>query len=256
MNESPASGHPEVPAPGGNSSPRLDAYLARWQTPLDLLALSTLWLILVPPSTFDHGRSAAILARTALSVIYGIDMAIRSRLAPRHLDYIRHHPLGVLVVIVPPVRVLFSLRLVGSVFRRGHLFRFLVAASLMVLNGAVIVYLYEHHAAGADITTLGQSIWWSVTTVTTVGYGDYAPVTVPGRVVATGIMVIGITAIAVITAQVASTFMAQSARRQGQGPVAAAGDIEERLARIEAMLLALTAAQATPVADPDEGPTT
>ena len=48
------------------------------------------------------------------------------------------------------MRVIFSIRLVRSVFRRGHLGRFLLAAAVFVLNGAVIVYLFERHASGSN----------------------------------------------------------------------------------------------------------
>ena len=59
----------------------------------------------------------------ALSVVYGIDIAIRSALAPRHLHYALTHPLALIAVVIPPVRVIFSIRLVRSMFRRGHLAR-------------------------------------------------------------------------------------------------------------------------------------
>jgi hypothetical protein len=51
------------------------------------------------------------------------------------------------LVVYPPVRVFFSIRLVRSIFRRGHLAQFLTAATVLVLNGAVIVYLYHQPAA-------------------------------------------------------------------------------------------------------------
>jgi len=127
-------------------------------------------------------------------------------------------------VVFPPVRVIFSFRLVRSVFRRGHLGRFLVAASVLVLNGAVIVYLFERHAPESSIRTLGESLWWSPVTVTTVGYGDYSPVTAPGRVTACFVMGIGLLTLAVVTAQVASSFVRQApakpspARRQSRPP--------------------------------------
>src|SRR4051812_23677854 len=111
-------------------------------------------------------------------------MAIRATLARRHWHYVKTNPLSLVVVAVPPVRIIFSLRLVRSVFRRGHLERFLIAASLLVLNGSIVVWLYERAATGSNIHTIGESVWWAITTVTTVGYGDYFPVTTGGKAAA------------------------------------------------------------------------
>jgi voltage-gated potassium channel len=221
---------------------RLSAYLARTQTPLDLLALATLWIVLVPPSEFGTGhdaRAIALAVRLGLSVIYAIDMTIRVTLARRHWHYLRHNPLGVVVVVFPPLRVIFSLRLIRSLFRRGNLERFLLAASVLVLNGAIIVYLFERHAKGSNIHTLGQSVWWAITTVSTVGYGDYYPVTAGGKVTASVIMAIGILTLAVVTAQVASSFFDQSARKDTSSPLGSdvsLSDLDLRLARIESLL--------------------
>jgi voltage-gated potassium channel len=238
------AGQQDVDDPSG----RLAAYLARTQTPLDILALLTLWLVVVPPGDFGPGYDATTIAwaaRIGLSVIYAIDMAIRTTLARRHRRYVRTHLLGLAVVVVPPLRVLFSLRLIRSLFRRGNLEWFLLAATVLVLNGAVVVYLVERHAPGANIHTLGESLWWAVVTVATVGYGDYVPVTVPGRLTATVIMAIGVLVLAVVTAQVASSFVAQyaGARSASPSPVPAQGDVTlaelaDRLARIEALLAA------------------
>ena len=187
---------------------RLADYEARTQTPLDLLALATLWIAVVPPGDFGttHGvRDIVLVARFGLSVVYGIDMTIRSALARRHVHYALTHPVGIISVLWPPARVIFSFRLVRSVFRRGHLSRFLLAASVLVLDCAVIVYLFERHAPKSNIHTLGESLWWSVVTVTTVGYGDFYPVTTPGRITACFVMGIGLLTLTVVTAQVASS---------------------------------------------------
>jgi voltage-gated potassium channel len=229
-------------------SGRLAAYEARTQTPLDLLALATLWIVVVPPADFSTAhdvRNIVLVIQGAIRVVYGMDITIRSYLAKRHVHFLITHPVGIAAVILPPVRVIFSLRLVRSFFRRGHLARFLLAASVLVLNGAIIVYLVERHAPHSDIHTLGESLWWSVTTVTTVGYGDYVPVTVVGRVTACFIMAIGLLTLAVLTAQVASSFVTQGASRSQPGPQAGTAppavtlaQLDRRLARIEELLAA------------------
>ena len=230
----------------GHDPGRLAGYEARTRQPLDLLALATLWLVVVPPGDFGHDVGSIALAfRVALSVLYGIDIAVRSALAPRHVHYALTHPLALVAVIIPPVRVIFSFRLVRSVFRRGHLGRFLVAAAVLVLNGAVIVYLFERHAPGSNIHTLGDALWWSFVTVTTVGYGDFYPVTTWGRITACFIMGTGLLTLAVVTAQVASSFVAQGSRRAAPAPPDEAArrevtlaELDQRLARIERLLTA------------------
>ena len=114
--------------------------------------------------------------------------------------------------------MIFSIRLVRSVFRRGHLGRFLGAATVLVFNGAVIVYLLERHAPSANIHTLGDALWWSFVTVTTVGYGDFFPVTTGGRITACFVMATGLLTLAVVTAQVASSFVAQGSSRATPAP--------------------------------------
>jgi len=234
------------PDPAGKDPGRLARYEASTRQPLDLLALGTLWLVVVPPGDFGHNVTGIVLAfRVALSAVYAIDITIRSALAPRHLHYALTHPLALISVVIPPVRVIFSLRLVRSMFRRGHLSRFLVAAAVLVLNGAVIVYLLERHAPGANIRTLGDALWWSFVTVTTVGYGDFYPITTGGRITACFIMGTGVLTLAVITAQVASSFVGQDSSQARPAPQdepagheVTMAELDQRLARIERLLTA------------------
>lgn len=196
-----------------NTSDRLEAYVARTETPLDILALVTLWIVAVPIESFGAGDDVTwqgLALRLALSSVFGADLAIRAALAPRSVRYVLSHPVRLLAVVIPPVRVVFSFRLISSLFVRGNLTRFLFAAAILILDGALIVYFYERGAADATITSPGGAIWWGIVTVATVGYGDMYPITVGGRVVASLMMAIGITTIAVVTAQVSSSFVSQA----------------------------------------------
>src|SRR4029077_7642884 len=107
------------PGPGADDPPvddpdgRLAAYVARTQTALDLLALATLWIVVVPPGDFSSShdvRAVVVIIQTAVRVVYAVDVTIRSALARRHVHYLLTHPLGIASVIFPPVRVIFSLR--------------------------------------------------------------------------------------------------------------------------------------------------
>jgi voltage-gated potassium channel len=229
-----------------NTSPRLERYVQQSRAPLDLFAMFTLWLVLVPLADFDHGRISvyALVARVSISVVYAIDIAYRAHLAPHGPRYVREHPLALLAVVVPPIRVLFSLRLIKSLFQRGHLDRFLVASAVMLLNGAIVVYFVERDDTGANIVTAGDAIWWSIVTVTTVGYGDLYPVTAYGRTVAVGIMFIGILTLAVITAHVSSNFNEQARQRR-----------DDRRARARARFAA-ESAPVTPVPSVPSAPST
>ncbi len=63
---------------------------------------------------------------------------------------------------------------------------------LIIFAGGFGVYLAEHNQPGANITRLGDALWWAVVTITTVGYDDYYPVTAVGRIIAVFVMFSGI----------------------------------------------------------------
>ncbi len=88
--------------------------------------------------------------------------------------------------------------------------------------------------------SVGSGLWWAVQTVTTVGYGDFVPVTIAGRLLASVVMLLGIGFVTVITAAITSSFVARSGIPL-QGDSAPTSDerlraIDERLERIEAAL--------------------
>lgn len=84
-----------------------------------------------------------------------------------------------------------------------------VVTSAIVMVTSLLLWLVEKDHAGSNIRTYGDSIWWAMETVTTVGYGDHHPTTVAGRFVAGGLMVIGLALVAVITATVVTWFFSE-----------------------------------------------
>ena len=63
---------------------------------------------------------------------------------------------------------------------------------VVIFLGGFAMYLVEHNRPGANITNLGNAFWWAIITITTVGYGDYTPVTTIGRIIAVVVMFSGI----------------------------------------------------------------
>jgi voltage-gated potassium channel len=70
----------------------------------------------------------------------------------------------------------------------------------------------ERRNPEANISDFGDAMWWAVTTMTTVGYGDRYPTTGPGRLVAFGLMVAGIALLGTVTATLASWLVDQVSR--------------------------------------------
>jgi voltage-gated potassium channel len=75
----------------------------------------------------------------------------------------------------------------------------------------------ERGRPGANITDFGDAIWWAITAMTTVGYGDRFPVTGTGRFVTAGLMVGGIALVGVVTATLASWLVERVS--EGPGPM-------------------------------------
>src|SRR5512133_3644135 len=76
--------------------------------------------------------------------------------------------------------------------------------SLHALCAALAVLDAERSSPDANISDFGDAIWWAVTTMTPVGYGDHYPVTAAGRLVAFGLMIGGIALLGTVTATLAS----------------------------------------------------
>lgn len=85
----------------------------------------------------------------------------------------------------------------------------ILIAIILVTLGSMLILRVERHAPNAQITSGETAFWWSIVTITTVGYGDYVPVTDAGRVLAICLMIFGIGVFAVLTSFIASKFVAR-----------------------------------------------
>ena len=121
------------------------------------------------------------------------------------------------------VRVMRTLK--GNDFRRmltqglaqsTLLFTFVVALILIFLDGGFVLFV-EKGAPHANITTYPNAIWWAFVTITTVGYGDYYPVTTLGRMGAIILMFFGLGIIGVLSSYLATTFISLQSRRSERG---------------------------------------
>ena len=119
-----------------------------------------------------------------------------------------------LIILLPllrPLRLLRLVTLLGVVNRRaGSRLRGRIAiyvaggSALLAYCAALAVLDAERASPEANITTFGDAIWWAITTMTTVGYGDQYPVTATGRVVGVALMIGAIALLGVVTATFAS----------------------------------------------------
>jgi voltage-gated potassium channel len=82
-----------------------------------------------------------------------------------------------------------------------------LALIVVLFAGSAAVLHFESVAPNGNISTAHDALWWSITTITTVGYGDFFPVTTEGRVVAVLLMITGVGSFATLAGLLASVFM-------------------------------------------------
>jgi voltage-gated potassium channel len=102
--------------------------------------------------------------------------------------------------------------LIADVIRnRGQYATFitLLAAGIVLTTASILVLQFEAGAPDANITTGGDALWWAVVTITTVGYGDFYPVTMLGRLTAFFVMLAGVGIIGALASILASVLVPQ-----------------------------------------------
>jgi voltage-gated potassium channel len=146
--------------------------------------------------------------------IFAVDYLANLWLAPDRGSWFVRNLHELLIVALPffrPLRLLRLVTLLSVLHRtlgdtlRGRVVTYVVgSATMLVFVGALAVLDVEQSAPEAKILTFGDALWWAITTITTVGYGDMYPVTPLGRMVAAALMMSGIAVLGVVTASIAS----------------------------------------------------
>ncbi|MGW0824003.1 potassium channel family protein [Streptomyces sp. NPDC002845] len=174
-------------------------------------------------------RRVCLVVTLAAWAVFVVEYVTRWRSSGLRLRFVWAHWLDTLVLLLPLLRPLRVVRNYESVQRRRHYrprlalhARVAVYSGLSVFllgfAGALAVYQQEHAAPGATIRTFGDSVWWTCATLATVGYGDVAPVTPLGRVIAVGLMLCGLGLLGTVAGAFSSWLVQAFAREDGRRP--------------------------------------
>lgn len=166
-------------------------------------------------------------ADTCICILFLIDFCIQFKQAESKLRFMKWGWIDLLASI-PEIEALRW----GRLFRVFRILRiFLLAkslrnfitslfknrteggvASVFLITFLVIIFssvaiLFAERTPTANITTAGDAVWWSITTITTVGYGDKYPVTHEGRIIAGALMITGVGLFGTLSGVIASFFL-------------------------------------------------
>ena len=122
-----------------------------------------------------------------------------------------------------------------------------MATAVVAVAGGVAIRLLDHD----EYSSIWLGMWWSLQTVTTVGYGDVTPESTPGRFVGVLMMLQGIALLAIVTAAITSTFVARAQAERDEDAHTSEDlaedrlesrlvDLCERIDRVERLLIELT----------------
>ena len=159
-------------------------------------------------------KDTAELVINTVWALFGVDYLVRLALAPSRGHWFLHHLPDLAIIALPflrPLRLLRLVTLVSVIQRsagtalRGRITLYTVgSAALLIFTSALAVLDAERHEPGSSIQSFGQALWWALTTITTVGYGDTFPLSTQGRFIAALLMIGGVALAGVVTATLAS----------------------------------------------------
>jgi voltage-gated potassium channel len=191
-----------------------------FEKPMFLAALLVIPVIVIEQAHTSH--TVKLVGQSLNWVIwlaFAVELAVMLCVKQNRMQWLRAHPLEAAIVVLTPPLLPASL---GSL----RLFRLFRVARLSVLvkeyrrlfsadgvRGAAVIAGVAAFGGGALFSqvehgyTMWDGVWFAITTMTTVGYGDLAPHTTMGRLIAVGLMLIGIGFVALLTGAIAQRFL-------------------------------------------------
>ncbi len=218
-----------------DTSPRLATWRRWTDLPLLVITVGSLPLLLleiVADRLSDADQNFLIAVNVLVFIAFAIDYIVELAITDNRSKYVRTQWASLLIVIsqflalLPALGFLGilrgarALRIVGTLSRvigigatskeQGRKFFKEKAASVAfgmsaftLITSAVAFTIAEDVGDGRRINSFFDALWWSASTITTVGYGDIYPVTVAGKVIAFFTMLVGVSSLAVVTARIA-----------------------------------------------------
>lgn len=177
-------------------------------------------LVIISLFTLPFDNLLVQILNVAIWFIFLIDYVYYFIKAPKKMQYVREHWIELIALIpfdsifraVRVLRVLRILRLssIGSRYftpvylylKEKSLHKVFVALLILLLIVPIPIFIIEPR-----INSYSDALWWTIVTITTVGYGDLSPVTNLGRGIAGFLMILGIGVIGVVTSVVTSLFI-------------------------------------------------
>ena len=248
---------PAAPAPSGPTMCRMTeqcrgACLSAWERrsewPLTAIALVFLAVYAWEVIADLHGaeRAGTELAMNAMWAVFVTDYLVRLALAPQRGRWFVRHLFDLAVVALPvlrPLRLVRLIALIGVLHRgagmalRGRITAYTAGGvTLLVLVSSLAVLDAERGAPGTPIHTYGEAVWWALATITTVGYGDLAPVTAVGRWAAVLLMIGGVALAGVVTATLASWIVSLVAEESAEQEAATRAQVEVLQRQVTALI--------------------
>ncbi len=218
---------------------RLERYEKRTDWPLAGVALTFLGLYSVRVIAKLRGGAAEATEDALIAVycVFVVDYLARLWLAQPRGKWFRRHLWELPIILLPflrPLRLLSIAVVVKTLERavghtiRGRVIIYTACGAVTVVYAASVAILEaERDQPESGVHTFGDAVWWAMTTVTTVGYGDLKIVTGEGRLIAVALMMGGITLLGVITATLASWIVQRVSEEEIAAEAATAAHIDE-----------------------------